>query len=59
MPDGLAVDSLSRLIIYTDTGNDIIALIAMNSYNHRVVVQADLDEPRAIELDKHSGYVDC
>ncbi|XP_025082100.1 low-density lipoprotein receptor-related protein 8-like isoform X3 [Pomacea canaliculata] len=57
VPDGLAVDSLSRLIIYTDTGNDIIALIAMNSYNHRVVVQSDIDEPRAIELDKHSGVM--
>lgn len=55
MPDGLAVDSASRLIFYTDAGNNIIAMIAISSYHHRVVVDSNLDEPRAIELDKLNG----
>ncbi|XP_025083263.1 low-density lipoprotein receptor-related protein 4-like isoform X2 [Pomacea canaliculata] len=57
MPDGLAVDSASRLIFYTDAGNNIIAMIAISSYHHRVVVDSNLDEPRAIELDKLNGVM--
>ncbi|XP_076436243.1 scavenger receptor cysteine-rich type 1 protein M160-like [Babylonia areolata] len=55
--DGIAVDPLSRLIFYTDTGEDIIAVLTIAGYSQKVVVRDDLDEPRAIVLDVMEGVM--
>lgn len=51
IPDGLAVDSISGLIFYTDTGNDIIAVMTLDGTISAVIVSSDLDQPRAIVAD--------
>ncbi|ESO94882.1 hypothetical protein LOTGIDRAFT_144844, partial [Lottia gigantea] len=50
-PDGIAVDSLNRLIFYTDTGNDVIAKMTVTGSSHQEIIKSGLDEPRAIVLD--------
>ncbi|XP_025083522.1 low-density lipoprotein receptor-related protein 5-like isoform X2 [Pomacea canaliculata] len=56
-PDGLCVDSLSRLIFYTDAGNKVIGMITMYSNTHRIVINSSLDMPKDIELDKRNGVI--
>ena len=53
--DGLAVDPLSRLIFYTDAGNDLIAMMTMSSLAIKTVINSSLDRPRAIVLDIANG----
>ncbi|KAL8562352.1 hypothetical protein ACOMHN_066066 [Nucella lapillus] len=55
--DGIAVDWLSRLVFYTDTGDDVIAMLSMSGFTQRVVVNTDLEEPRAIVLDIMEGVL--
>lgn len=55
VPDGIALDTDSRLIIYTDTGNNVIGLITMTSLEHTYLVNTGLDQPRAIALDARNG----
>ena len=57
--DGLAVDSRSRLLFYSDAGNDIIAMMTMSTLAHRTIINSSLDNPRAIVLDTTDGYVLC
>ncbi|XP_041357551.1 low-density lipoprotein receptor-related protein 6-like [Gigantopelta aegis] len=52
VPDGLTLDPVSRLIFYTDTGNDVIALIDMADFYHKTIINTNLDEPRGIALDR-------
>ncbi|XP_041360230.1 low-density lipoprotein receptor-related protein 8-like isoform X2 [Gigantopelta aegis] len=51
-PYGLTLDPVSRLIFYTDTGNDVIALMDMTDYYHKTIINTNLDEPRGIALDR-------
>jgi len=51
VPDGIAVDSVSQLVFYTDTGNDTIAVMTTNGSFKGVLISTGLDEPRAIVLD--------
>jgi len=51
VPDGIAVDAVSQLVFYTDTGNDIIAVMTTNGSFKGVLISQGLDEPRAIVLD--------
>lgn len=53
--NGIAVDPLSRLIFYTDPGNDLIGLITIATFEHKVLVNRNLDLPSAIVLDTLSG----
>ena len=53
--DGIAVDSISRLLFYTDTGFNIIALMTLDGSEQSVVINSGLDEPRAIVLDPVDG----
>ena len=53
--DGIAVDYISRLLIYTDTGKDIISLLSMDGATEKVVINSGLDQPRAIEVDPING----
>ncbi|KAL4219354.1 scavenger receptor [Mactra antiquata] len=48
VPDGIAVDPVSRLIFYTDTGNNIIAATTLDGSSQFIVINTNLDEPRAI-----------
>lgn len=52
----MSVDSLSRLIFYTDAGYHVIGMITMYNNRHQIVIDSNLDTPRDIELDKHNGY---
>lgn len=53
--DGIAVDPITRLIFYTDTGKDVIALMTLDGLTEKVLVNSSLDEPRDIEVDPFSG----
>ena len=53
--DGLAVDSISRLLVYTDAGKDTITLLSLDGTKQKVVINSGLDQPRAIELDPLNG----
>ena len=53
--DGLAVDSISRLLVYTDAGTDTINLLSLDGTKQKVVINSGLDQPRAIELDPLNG----
>ena len=55
MLDGLAVDPVSRLIFYTDAGNDVIAMMTMATFALKTVINSSLDKPRAIVLDTADG----
>ncbi|KAL8625952.1 hypothetical protein ACOMHN_012544 [Nucella lapillus] len=55
--DGIAVDSASRLIIYTDSGTNSIGLVAISGFAQKVVVNSGLDQPRAIVLDNMNGVM--
>ncbi|XP_041357550.1 uncharacterized protein LOC121374514 [Gigantopelta aegis] len=52
VPDGLTLDPVSRLIFYTDTGNDVIALMDMVDYYHKTIINTNIDQPRGIALDR-------
>lgn len=54
--DGLAVDSVNRLLYYTDTGLDRIMVVAIdNTLICKTVVKDTLDEPRAIAVHPLKG----
>ena len=53
--DGIAVDPISRLLFYTDTGKDTISLMKLDGTSERVIVSTNLDEPRDIEVDPING----
>ncbi|XP_041369837.1 deleted in malignant brain tumors 1 protein-like [Gigantopelta aegis] len=57
VPDGIAIDSVSRLIFYTDTGNDIIAVMSIDGFAHKIIIDHGLDEPRAIVTDFNDGII--
>ncbi|OWF43348.1 Low-density lipoprotein receptor-related protein 6 [Mizuhopecten yessoensis] len=49
--DGIAMDVNSRLIFYTDTGYDEIGVINADTFVKTIVIDTNMDEPRAIVLD--------
>ncbi|XP_070174673.1 low-density lipoprotein receptor-related protein 4-like isoform X2 [Littorina saxatilis] len=55
--DGIAVDHLSRLIFYTDAGNNRVAMVTMSSYAHKTIVTTGVMNPRAIVLDIKNGVL--
>lgn len=56
--DGLAVDSVNRLLYYTDTGLDRIMVVAIdNTLICKTVVKDALDEPRAIAVHPLKGLL--
>ncbi|XP_025083702.1 low-density lipoprotein receptor-related protein 5-like isoform X2 [Pomacea canaliculata] len=56
-PYGMSVDSLSRLIFYTDAGHRLIGMVRMSTNNYLTVLDSDIDMPGDIELDKHNGVM--
>ncbi|XP_046579328.1 low-density lipoprotein receptor-related protein 2-like [Haliotis rubra] len=57
VPNGITVDPVTRLIFYTDTGNNIIGLMTIDGFAHLTIVKEDLDEPRAIVADSSTGLI--
>ncbi|XP_069131266.1 low-density lipoprotein receptor-related protein 6-like isoform X2 [Argopecten irradians] len=55
--DGIAVDSASRLIFYTDTGYDEIGVIDMRTLNRTVLFNSSLEEPRKIIFDSNTREI--
>ncbi|KAL3837617.1 hypothetical protein ACJMK2_022963 [Sinanodonta woodiana] len=54
---GIAVDSISRLLFYTDLGNHIIAAISLEDYSQKTVISSGLVSPRAIVIDPINGTI--
>ncbi|XP_052818375.1 low-density lipoprotein receptor-related protein 4-like [Mya arenaria] len=52
VPDGLAIDSLSRLLFFSDVGNGIISVISLENNRTAAVIDEGLQRPRAIALNK-------
>ena len=50
VPDGLAVDWKSKLLFYTDTGEDVIVKMDYDGDSVSTLITS-VDEPRAIVLD--------
>ncbi|CAH1782417.1 unnamed protein product [Owenia fusiformis] len=55
--DGLVVDPVSRLLFYTDTGQNIIAVMSLDGAFHKTLINSGIDEPRTIVLDPKAGYM--
>ncbi|XP_067663880.1 sushi, von Willebrand factor type A, EGF and pentraxin domain-containing protein 1-like isoform X2 [Haliotis asinina] len=55
--DGLAIDPISRLIFYTDRGNDLIGVVTMATRHHKVVITENTHMPRHIEVDPVNGVI--
>ena len=51
----MAIDYTSRLVYYTDTGLDIIAVMTLDGTEHATLVDDGLDKPRAIVLHTVGG----
>ena len=54
-PDGIAVDWVARNLYWTDTGTNRIEVSRLNGSARRVLIDENLDEPRAIALDPTKG----
>ena len=54
-PDGIAIDWVARNLYWTDTGTDRIEVSRLNGSSRKVLIDENLDEPRAIVLDPTHG----
>ncbi|KAK3579903.1 hypothetical protein CHS0354_031421 [Potamilus streckersoni] len=54
---GIALDSISRLLFYTDMGNDIIAAISLDGSLQKTIISSGLVNPRAIVTDPINGTI--
>ena len=53
--DGIAIDVVSRLLYYTDTGRKLVAAMSLNGTFHVTLVTGSMEHPRAIALDPVRG----
>ena len=51
----MAIDHSSRLVYYTDTGLDIIAVMTLNGNKHLTLFTDNMEEPRGIALNPAAG----
>ncbi|XP_039297964.1 low-density lipoprotein receptor-related protein 1 [Nilaparvata lugens] len=56
-PDGIAVDWVGRNLYWCDKGLDTIEVSKLDGRFRKVLLKEGLQEPRAIALDPHQGYV--
>ncbi|XP_033115105.1 low-density lipoprotein receptor-related protein 2-like [Anneissia japonica] len=54
--DGIAVDWIHNNLYYTDTGNDVIRVVDLDSLLEVTLVAGNLSEPRAIVVHPGIGY---
>ncbi|CAH1258864.1 LRP6 [Branchiostoma lanceolatum] len=57
VPDGIAVDVISRNLYWTDTGIDRITVSRLDGSFRKSLITQGLDEPRAIVVDPNSGWM--
>ncbi|XP_066277518.1 fibropellin-1-like [Branchiostoma lanceolatum] len=57
VPDGIAVDVISRNLYWTDTGTDRITVSRLDGSFRKSLITQGLDEPRAIVVDPNSGWM--
>ncbi|XP_019626211.1 PREDICTED: uncharacterized protein LOC109471363 [Branchiostoma belcheri] len=57
VPDGIAVDVISRNLYWTDTGIDKIIVSRLDGSFRKNLITTGLDEPRAIVVDPNAGYM--
>lgn len=58
-PEGIAVDSVHRMLFWADSGKDKIETSGLDGSNRRVLIDSGLVNPRAIIVDAKSGSVRC
>uniref|UniRef100_A0ABM0MCB5 Prolow-density lipoprotein receptor-related protein 1-like n=1 Tax=Saccoglossus kowalevskii TaxID=10224 RepID=A0ABM0MCB5_SACKO len=56
-PDGLAVDWVGRNLYWCDKGKDTIEVSKLDGRFRKVLINKELDEPRALALDPFNGYM--
>eukprot|EP00118_Oscarella_pearsei_P003572 m.14893 g.14893 ORF g.14893 m.14893 type:complete len:724 (+) comp26030_c0_seq4:316-2487(+) len=57
VPDGIAVDWVGQNVYFTDTGLDVIGVVGLDGNFPRIIIDASLDQPRAIVVDPEDGYM--
>ncbi|XP_025078557.1 low-density lipoprotein receptor-related protein 8-like isoform X2 [Pomacea canaliculata] len=55
--EGLAIDYLSRLVFYTDSGSDVIGSVSISNLKQQTVINSDLDQPGAIALHLTKRFI--
>ena len=50
VPDGIAVDWVARKLYWTDAGSKCIEVSELDGKNRRVLINVDVDMPRAVVL---------
>lgn len=55
VPDGLAIDYVSRLLFWSDTGEDVISVSHLDGTHRRSLIKDNLDQPRAMALEPFDG----
>ncbi|GIY86803.1 low-density lipoprotein receptor-related protein 5-like protein [Caerostris extrusa] len=55
--DGLAVDWVAKNLYWTDSGRKIIEVSRVDGSSRKILVDLDLDEPRAIVVFPRKGYL--
>ncbi|XP_006822699.1 LOW QUALITY PROTEIN: low-density lipoprotein receptor-related protein 6-like [Saccoglossus kowalevskii] len=56
-PDGLACDWLGKKLYWTDSETNRIEVSNLDGSSRKVLFWEDLDQPRAIALDPHRGWM--
>ncbi len=51
VPDAVAIDWIGRKIYWSDAGLDVIEVSELDGSSSLILVNTDLDEPRAIAID--------
>ncbi|OQV21780.1 Prolow-density lipoprotein receptor-related protein 1 [Hypsibius exemplaris] len=56
-PDGIAVDWIAKNLYWCDKGTDTIEVSRLDGGSRKVLLKEGLQEPRALVVDPHHGYL--